>query len=202
MVHFIWSETDPNLSSRANSDRIVNKAYTLGRNNRLAYPAWGNLVVKHFDISQLSHGSFNEAAEIRDRLAGALRLVDQLVDKPTTQGGLRITEGLVRALIKVRRSRDRYFDSKLFGDPAWDMLLELYAAELGQRRVSITSLCIGSAVPPTTALRWIKALERKGLIRRTPDLRDARRVFVSLADETIQSMEQFFRNVPAGVLLS
>src|SRR3546814_1843272 len=42
-------------------------------------------------------------------------------------------------------------------DPAWDMLLDLYlAAERNTRPVSISSLCIASAVPATTALRWIK----------------------------------------------
>jgi len=153
--------------------------------------------MKQFNASQSSYGAI-ETKEIRDPLADAV----QLVDKPATaERGLKITGGLVRALIKVRRSRDRYFDAKLFADPAWDMLLELYAAELEHLRVSVSSLCIG-AVPPTTALRWINALECKGLITRTPDPLDRRRVFVSLTRETVKSMEKFFRSVPAGMPLS
>src|SRR5437762_3206264 len=48
----------------------------------------------------------------------------------------------VRAILRARRSRDRFFDASLFADPAWDMLLELYLAELlGERRLSVGSLC-------------------------------------------------------------
>lgn len=171
------------------------------RNGGIVIQKWG-FDVKQFNISVSKHEAFSEAVEIRSQLTAALQLVDRLVDEPTANPDLRITEALVRGLIKARRSRDRHFDSELFADPAWDILLELYAAELGQRRVSVTSLCIGAAVPATTALRWIKALEKKGMIRRRPDSMDARRVFVSLSPETIESMEQFFRNVPTGMLLS
>jgi len=146
---------------------------------------------------------FSEATEIRAQLRRTLQFVDLVVhEQAAARLEVKITEELVRRLIKARRSRDCHFDPGLFADPAWDILLELYAAELGQVRVSVTSLCIGAAVPATTALRWVNALEKKGMIRRTPDFSDARRTFVSLTPETIESMEQFFRNVPAGMLLS
>ena len=45
-------------------------------------------------------------------------------------------------------------DAELFGDPAWDMLLDLTAARAEHTRVSVTSLCIASAVPPTGAPGW------------------------------------------------
>ena len=143
------------------------------------------------------------AEDIHDRLSKVLRLVDDIVKAPApAQLGEAATEGQLRAILRVRRNRDRYFDSKLFADPAWDVLLELYAAELGQQRVSVGSLCIGAAVPPTTALRWIKTLEQKGLIQRMADPLDARRVFVSLSPKATESMEQFFRSSPAGVVLA
>ena len=36
----------------------------------------------------------------------------------------------VRAVIRARRLRARYFDAELFADPAWDMLLDLLQAEI------------------------------------------------------------------------
>src|SRR3546814_11460790 len=84
----------------------------------------------------------------------------------TTAGGRTIVRGdntralFGQNLIRCRRLRDRYFDGDLFADPAWDMLLDLYlAAERNTRPVSISSLCIASAVPAPTALRWIKTFE-------------------------------------------
>jgi hypothetical protein len=40
----------------------------------------------------------------------------------------------------------------LFADPGWDILLDLYAARQEGKQVSVSSLCIAAAVPPTTAL--------------------------------------------------
>jgi DNA-binding MarR family transcriptional regulator len=143
------------------------------------------------------------AADIRQKLSSALQLVDDIAVQPQARAANRpITEQYVRAVLKLRRSRDRFFEAELFADPAWDILLELYAAELGQRRMSVSSLCLGAAVPATTALRWIRTLEEKGIIRRAADPMDGRRVFLSLSDEAIIAVGNFFRSVPAGAVLA
>jgi DNA-binding MarR family transcriptional regulator len=77
--------------------------------------------------------------------------------------------------------RESYFDRDLFADPAWDMMLDLLASKLEGRRVSVSSLCLAAAVPQTTALRWIRLLGERGLVERSEDLLDARRVYVSLS---------------------
>ena len=98
----------------------------------------------------------------------------------------------VRSVIKSRRLREHVFGENLFGDPAWDMLLDLYAAHLEQKRVSVSSLQIASAVPGTTALRWMTRLESKNLIRRHSDPFDARRVFVELSETGLILMERYW----------
>ena len=98
----------------------------------------------------------------------------------------------VRQVIRQRRLRDELFDSELFADPAWDMLLDLYAARLDRSRVSVSSLCIAAAVPATTALRWIKTLTETGLFERKADQHDARRIFVQLSDEATTAMHRYF----------
>jgi hypothetical protein len=87
---------------------------------------------------------------------------------------------LIRAMIRARRLRVQFFPSELFADPAWDMLLDLMAARLERRTVAVSSLCIASAVPPTTALRWIKTLTDGKLFERVADSNDGRRVFIEL----------------------
>ena len=106
----------------------------------------------------------------------------------------------VRRLLRWRSQRANFFSAKLFADPAWDILLELYAAELEQRRVSVGSLCIASRVPATTALRWIATLVGEGLIKRHSDPLDARRIFVTLAPDSSRAMAKYFQGAPSELV--
>ena len=107
----------------------------------------------------------------------------------------------VRAIIRARRLRARYFDAELFADPAWDMLLDLVQAEIDQLRVPVSSLCIAAAVPATTALRWIKTMTDGGLFVRRADPHDGRRVFVEMSPDTSLAMRRYFAEIgrPATV---
>lgn len=97
----------------------------------------------------------------------------------------------VRGAIRGRRLRARFMGDGLFADPAWDMLLDLFAATLEGMRVSVSSLCIAAAVPPTTALRWIATLAEAGLIERAPDPEDRRRAFLSLSARGSLGMRRY-----------
>ena len=101
----------------------------------------------------------------------------------------------VRAVIRARRLRSRFFDEELFADPAWDMLLDLLQAELAQLRVPVSSLCIAAAVPATTALRWLKTMTTQGIFVRRADPHDGRRVFVELAPEASLAMRRYFAEI-------
>jgi DNA-binding MarR family transcriptional regulator len=106
-----------------------------------------------------------------------------------------ISAETVRAVIRARRLRARYFSEELFADPAWDMLLDLLQAEIAQLRVPVSSLCIAAAVPATTALRWLKMMVSKGLFLRRADPHDGRRVFVELAPETSAALRRYFHDL-------
>ena len=99
---------------------------------------------------------------------------------------------LVRQIIRQRQLRARFFEGDLFADPAWDMLLDLTAARAEHTRVSVTSLCIASGVPPTTALRWIGQMTEAGLLMRVEDETDRRRAFITLTDKAIDAMARYF----------
>ena len=98
----------------------------------------------------------------------------------------------VKWLLRGRRRRGAHFAADLFADPAWDILLDLFEAELEQRRVSVTSVCIASQVPPTTGLRWLQTLEHKGLVVRNADPLDARRFFVELTPSARTALRRWF----------
>ncbi|MEE4450009.1 winged helix DNA-binding protein [Novosphingobium resinovorum] len=109
---------------------------------------------------------------------------------------------LARQTYDDRRRRTKIFRSEeLFGEPAWDILLDLFIAAKERRRVSVTSACIGSAVPSTTALRWIAILEKQGLLMREADPGDARRVYVKLSARGYAAMLEYFASASRSVVL-
>jgi hypothetical protein len=87
-----------------------------------------------------------------------------------------------RSLYNDRRLRDKIFQAHIFGEPGWDILLDLFACESEGRPVSVGSACIASAVPLTTALRHVSKLEELGFITRSYGT-DRRRVDLSLTTE-------------------
>lgn len=98
----------------------------------------------------------------------------------------------VRRIIGHRRRREHHFSADLFADPAWDMMLDLYAAYYERREISVSSLCIAAAVPATTALRWIKLMVDEGKFIRIADPDDGRRIMVKLSEETRAQLDEYF----------
>lgn len=93
----------------------------------------------------------------------------------------------------LRRNREKLFGApQLFGEPTWDILLDLFIAELKGTKMQTTSACIGAQVPQTTALRWIALLERENLVHRYRDRTDSRRVYIRLTELALGKMAHLF----------
>ena len=120
-------------------------------------------------------------AEIRSSLS---IIEDRLVFAPAAD--------LREAELRLRRIRDSVFPPGYFGDPAWDILLDLDRAARKNQAYAVTDAGIDANIPATTALRYLAKLERDGLIKRQPDLADSRRVFVSLTSHGHSLMDQIF----------
>ncbi len=103
---------------------------------------------------------------------------------------------LARKAYALRRKRHAIFGNPdLFGEPAWDILLDLFIAQGEGKTVSVSSACIGSASPATTGLRWLGVLADEGLVVRENDPEDHRRVLVRLTPAGQTAMERFFEAV-------
>jgi hypothetical protein len=135
-----------------------------------------------FRFESPAHAYAGEAPKAGERLARSKRpaLPDPL---------------LVRKIARQRQLRSRFFAGELFADPAWDMLLDLTAARAEHKRVSVSSLCIASGVPPTTALRWISQMNDAGLFERVEDPSDRRRAFIALTDKAADGMARYFAEI-------
>jgi DNA-binding MarR family transcriptional regulator len=114
---------------------------------------------------------------------------------PVAKPDITLDAVAIREIIKLRRMRDNHFKADLFADPAWDILLDLMAARLEGKSVSVSSLCIAAAVPPTTALRWVTGMTESGMLVRRMDPKDARRVFIELSENTAEKINVFFASV-------
>jgi DNA-binding MarR family transcriptional regulator len=96
---------------------------------------------------------------------------------------------------RARQARGAFFDVTFFGEPGWDILLDLFASEGIGRPASITSACVAAGVPPSTALRWISVLVERGMIERTADIADARRIFLTLTEKSRGALIDYFANM-------
>lgn len=133
---------------------------------------------------------------VRERLEQFARTLNCSRIRPSanTQGP---SEERIRAIVRSRSLRRRFLNLELCRDPAWDMLLELYANRLAGIRISVTSLCLASSAPSTTALRSVNMMVEQGLAVREADPRDGRRVFLSLSDKGHAVMDRYFQALPA-----
>ena len=91
---------------------------------------------------------------------------------------------------EIRRRRDDIFGRDLFGDPAWNILLELYLAELEDRKMLLSHVA-EDEVSPSTVLRWLNKLEREGWIRREPDPTRGRRIYAVLTTKASKAMRSY-----------
>ena len=91
-----------------------------------------------------------------------------------------------------RSRRSASFSPAMFGEPAWDMLLALYATEHSARH-TVSEIVNLSGVPPTTALRWLDFLENKEqLVVRRPSTTDKRVCLVELSDKARDALDMYF----------
>jgi predicted transcriptional regulator len=98
-----------------------------------------------------------------------------------------------RTHYRNRRLREKFVGGPdIFAEPAWDMMVDLFIAHEEKRKIAISSLCIASAVPPTTALRWINTLIARKLFTKEADPGDGRRIYVALTERGIEGVRKYF----------
>jgi FixJ family two-component response regulator len=94
-----------------------------------------------------------------------------------------LTAEFIRDLLRKESRRRSLLNGRLFGDCTWSVLLDLLAAKLDGCDVSVSSACIASGAPTTTALRLINRLVSEDILLRIPDAHDRRRDFLRLSPD-------------------
>lgn len=125
------------------------------------------------------------------RLIAQIDQVRQPAAEPTEEVSDAKVKQTVQNLILGRQKRAEYLPSELFSDPVWDILLDLTVAYVDGRPIPVSSACIASGAPISTALRRIRELTDIGMIKRWQDPDDARRDMVSLTEESMAKMRAY-----------
>ncbi|HEX8621188.1 MAG TPA: hypothetical protein VF718_04395 [Allosphingosinicella sp.] len=92
----------------------------------------------------------------------------------------------------ARRRLYSLFGRRLFCDPSWDILLELFVSTLEGRKVTVSTACMAACAPTTTALRHIAYLVQEGLVVRRPHPADARSTYLELTGPAVAKLTQYF----------
>lgn len=108
---------------------------------------------------------------------------------------LNYLKSIAKYQYNIRRTRDHFFDPDLFGEAAWDIMLDLFIAKIDGKSTTVKSSCVASSVPQTTALRWLQVLEEFGLVARTRNPIDGRSSLVEFTELGFTSMKSYLRLV-------
>jgi DNA-binding MarR family transcriptional regulator len=140
------------------------------------------------------------AAPSRQDVKALARKLDTLADHlpdPAPHSPASLSR-FARELYRDRRLRDAGFPAGMFGEPAWDILLDLFASAEEGRDVSVSSACLAAAVPATTALRYLQMMEKQALIERQLSPADARVCYLRLSAETRERLALMLRRMSAS----
>ena len=138
------------------------------------------------------------------------RLVAKL-DPATRQGFVRSSSDLAvradnesdslvkraRVILANRRRRSAIFGAQMFSEPAWEILLTLYADQQAQRHTQ-SGVIDASGTSKTTALRWIDYLLERDFIRREDHPTDKRLKFLALSENGLNLLEMYLSETVRG----
>jgi DNA-binding response OmpR family regulator len=113
----------------------------------------------------------------------------------TTKRELPADLQVLQWLRDLDEQRSKALDGIVKTDATWNMLAELLRARITKRRISVTSLCLASRGPVTSALRRVEQLLQDGLITYALDPKDRRRKYVELTSEGASRMQSAVRGV-------
>lgn len=101
---------------------------------------------------------------------------------------------IITIAVRAHGLLERRLGKEFYSVPALDMLVDLYLLNNRKPR-SLTALCGASTAPIRTALRTINRMVDRGLLRRAPDLADARRTNVELTPKAVTLLDDYFEEI-------
>lgn len=165
-------------------------------------------------------GQMDEEATLQDQIEQGIRRLSELLEKrrllrersleASAEVGPQVREWspavvveirqkrlskLAALLLKQRELRKDFLFEDLLGEPAWQIMLELFIARVEGKKLMTTSLCIGSGASTSTALRYIGELQDRGWIVSQRSELDNRLRLLEMSDEGFFKMGAYLRAI-------
>ena len=97
------------------------------------------------------------------------------------------------SLLELRRTRERYFGSELFGEPAWDIMLELMLARVEDREVLSSQLQSHANAPAIVTRHYLEALVDAKLVDTFENASNTEDPCICLSSEAARRMAELYR---------
>lgn len=94
-------------------------------------------------------------------------------------------------VLALRRLRKSFLPDTLFHEPAWEILLVLYA-NADRAALSLKELSFRVDAPFTTTQRWVDHMVKTGLVHRAEGESDRRRVELALSPDCMERLDGYF----------
>lgn len=100
---------------------------------------------------------------------------------------------------RLRRMRDQEFGPTLFGEPAWDLLLDLYIAASDPSLISVMGGSIAASVSTKDAAPWLIVLQEHGLVERLHSSTEMSRAVFALSQSAFDRMTLLLTDSPDAI---
>jgi hypothetical protein len=148
----------------------------------------------------------NEVRQLAAQLDAAQAILDEIrvtcgcmtLGPPRNEPLRRIENALATAqeALLARQSRSDFVGNpELFGEPAWDMLLDLFIRQTREEEITVKSACVHAITPKPTAIRWLGVLESNGLITIRVDPNDKERQLIHLTPVGYEGMLRYLESI-------
>lgn len=100
---------------------------------------------------------------------------------------------MARSELKARQRQKKIVsEAGVFGEPAFEILLDVYIAGAEDRRLTATQVCANVGVSVTIGDRYMAILERQGLISRNRSKSDFRCTYVRPTRLGTEKIDEFY----------
>lgn len=102
-----------------------------------------------------------------------------------------------QSILTRRKQRHDHLGAAIFGEPGWEMLLHLYIRDVSG--ASTTALQLRQLAGVPAAERWLRHLEREGLIAARQHPSDHGTDFVELTNSAREALDDYLTAIQAPI---
>jgi hypothetical protein len=151
--------------------------------------------LRDIDIKKLTE-QLDAAQEILDqiRVTSGCQVSAPQRSKPSSR--VESAVETARRAYDERKARAKFVGNEdMFGEPAWDILLDLFIRQANEERVTVKIASLSADMTPTTTMRWLYVLELNQLIQSHVDPADPNRHQIHLTPAGYEGMLRYLESI-------